>query len=67
MILYSKGVYDAACLVLSRQDPEDPTHKPSERLGINQFAVAVERRAKQIRELREQLAIRETAGDDRLF
>ena len=64
--MVDKGLYDAACLVVSKQDPEDPLYEPSERLGINQFAAAVERRAEQIDELRRQLGL-EDVEEDQLF
>lgn len=58
--IVGKGVYDAACLIVSKGDPDDPFYEPNDKLGFNQFADAISDRAKDLNDLRRQLSERIT-------
>lgn len=53
--MVSKGVYDTACLLVSRGDPEDPFYEPDSTLSFNRFAGSIADRARSLNELRRQL------------
>lgn len=53
--LASKRVYDAACLILSTDDPSDPIREPSPELDFDQFAAAIRARAQALAALRGEL------------
>lgn len=50
--MVSKGVYDTACLLVSKGKPEDPFYEPDSMLGFDQFASSIAERAKNLNELR---------------
>lgn len=53
--LVNRGVYDAACLILSTNVPSDPVKEPSPELNFDQFAKAIRARAQALAALRSEL------------
>lgn len=65
--MVGKGIYNAACLVVSKGDPDDPFYEPDDELGFNQFADAIKDRAKDLNELRRQLSERSTEEGEQVL
>ncbi len=53
--LVNRRVYDAACLIVSTNDPSDPIIEPSLELNFDQFAAAIRARARALAALRGEL------------
>jgi hypothetical protein len=53
--LVNRRVYDAACLIVSTNDPSDPIREPSPELNFDQFATAIRTRAQALAALRGEL------------
>lgn len=53
--LVGRRGYDAACLILSTDDPSDPIKEPSPELDFDQFAAAIRTRAQALAALRGEL------------
>ena len=53
--LVDRRVYDAACLLVSTNDPSHPIREPSPELDFAQFAAAIRARARSLAELRGNL------------
>lgn len=53
--LVERRVYDAACLILSSNDPSNPVIEPSSEVNFDRFAAAIRARAKALADLRKDL------------
>jgi hypothetical protein len=53
--MVGKGIYDTACLLVSKGDPKDPFYEPDSELNFGQFASSITERARNLNELRRQL------------
>lgn len=53
--LIDRRIYDAACLVLSTNDPSNPLKEPSADLDFDRFASAIRERAQSLATLRREL------------
>jgi len=53
--LVERRVYDAACLLVSTDDPDDPIREPSSELDFDHFAAAIRMRAQALAALRSDL------------
>ena len=62
--MVSKGIYDTACLLVSKGKPEDPFYEPDSSLGFHHFASSIADRARSLNELRQQLGERNTNQEE---
>lgn len=53
--LVDRRVYDAACLIISTNDPSDPIKEPSSELDFDHFAAAIRTIAQALATLRSDL------------
>lgn len=60
--IVDRNVYDAACLIVSTGEPDDPFYEPDRELGFDRFAEAIKARARDLNKLRRQLGGHETDG-----